>query len=284
MALKKMHWFGIAAGAVIAVFNVIFFLNNRQMLLFLFGICLGVAALPFIIGMAMENKKEQKINETFLEFSRSLAETVATGTPISKGIINMRKKNYGELNPYVKKLANQIELGVPVDQAFQTFAKEVDSSVIRRAIALIREAEKAGGEIDYILDSTAKSISEIEKLKKERKSAIYGLIVQGYVIFFIFIGIILVMEFKIIPLAAGVGSIGGFTTGSGFLQEPTETNAISVEKFTEPFLYLLIAQGMFVGLVIGKLTEGSIKKGIKHSFILMIAAFLVSSGARLFIS
>lgn len=285
MALKKMHWFGIVAGAVIAIFDFIFFHSNEKMLFFLLGIGLGVVALPFIIGMAIENKKEQKINEVFLEFSRNLAETVATGTPISRGIMNMRKKNYGVLNPYVQKLANQIELGVTVEQALQTFSKEVDSNVIKRAIALIREAEKAGGDIDYILDSTAKSISEIEKLKKERRSAIYGLIVQGYVIFFIFIGIILVMEFKILPLTAGISTFGSFGSGaSSFEVGPDSTaSAISPEDFTKPFLYLLLTQGMFVGLVIGKLTEGSVKKGIKHSFILMITAFLVSSGAQLFI-
>jgi len=282
MALKKMHWFGIVAGLVLALFDVIFFYKNEKMLFFLLGIAFGVVALPFIIGLAIENKKEQKINEMFLEFSRNLAESVSAGTPISKGIINMRKKNYGVLDAHIKKLANQIELGVPVDKAMRTFSKEVDSRSIKRAIALIREAEKAGGEIDYILDSTAKSIYEIEKLKKERRSAIYGLIVQGYVIFFIFIGIILVMEFKIIPLTAGVGSFGGGV--SSFIGDPQDTPVIDPEQFTRPFLYLLLTQGLFVGLVIGKLTEGSIKKGIKHSFILMITAFLISSGARLFIS
>src|SRR3989338_5718187 len=114
----------------------------------------------------------------FLEFSRNLAESVNTGTPISKSIVNMRKKNYGALSPYITKLANQIELGIPVHQALQSFAYDVGSPVISRAIALIMEAERAGGEIDYILESVAGSISEVEKLKKERKAAIYGLVVQ----------------------------------------------------------------------------------------------------------
>jgi len=285
MGLKKMHWFGIVAGIVIILFDFIFFYKNERMLFFLLGIAFGIVALPFIIGLAIENRKEQKINEMFLEFARNLAESVATGTPVSKGVVNMKKKNYGVLNPYVRKLANQIGLGIPVDEALQTFSRDIDSTVVKRAIALIREAERAGGDIDYILDSTAKSISEIEKLKKERRSATYGLIVQGYIIFFIFIGIILVMEFKIIPLTAGVGGFGGFGSGADSFSATgdDQSGTMSPENLTKPFLYLLVTQGLFVGLVIGKLTEGSVKKGIKHSFILMIAAFLISSGARLFI-
>ncbi|MFH1425725.1 MAG: type II secretion system F family protein [archaeon] len=284
MKLKKMHWFGIVAAVVIVLIDVIFFYNNQKMLFFIIGIGLGTLALPFIIGLTLENEREQKINELFLEFSRNLAESVATGTPISKGIVNMRKKNYGVLNSHIGKLANQIELGIPVEKAFQTFSNDVGSPVVARAIALIREAERAGGEIDYILDSTAKSISEIEKLKKERKSAIYGLVVQGYIIFFVFIGIILVMEFKILPLTAGIGSFGNIGSIDNLNSiNNEEKDNFDTTEFTRPFLYLLLAQGLFVGLVIGKLTEGSVKKGIKHSFILMITAFLVSSGARLFI-
>ncbi|MBU0760642.1 MAG: type II secretion system F family protein [Nanoarchaeota archaeon] len=284
MALKKMHWFGIIAGVVIALFDFVFFYKNEKMLFFLLGIGIGIIALPFIIGLSLENKKEHKVDDMFLEFTRNLAESVATGTPISKGVINMRKKNYGVLNPHVNKLANQIELGIPVDEALQTFAKELDSTVVKRAIALIREAEKAGGDIDYILDSTAKSICEVEKLKKERRAVIYGLVVQGYVIFFIFIGIILIMEFKIIPLTAGVSTFGGLGGAGDLGSGAAGVGEISPEQFTKPFLYLLLAQGLFVGLVIGKLTEGSIKKGLKHSFILMITAFLISTGARLFLS
>jgi len=285
MKLKKMHWFGIIAAAVIILIDIIFFYNNDRMLLFLMGIALGTVALPFIIGLTLENEREHKIDEMFLEFSRNLAESVSTGTPISRGIINMRNKNFGVMSPNIKKLANQIELGIPVDRALQTFSQDLGSPVVKRAVALIREAERAGGEIDYILDSTAKSISEVEKLKKERKTAIYSLVVQGYIIFFVFIGIILVMEFKIIPLTAGLGSFAGLPGGTeDFVGGPNiNIEDFNPEQFTRPFLFLLLTQGLFVGLVIGKLTEGSAKKGLKHSFILMITAFLMSSGARLFI-
>ncbi|MBI2631643.1 hypothetical protein HYW75_01430, partial [Candidatus Pacearchaeota archaeon] len=55
----------------------------------------------------------------------------------------------------------------------------------------------------------------------------------------------------------------------------------SVEELSNPFLYLLLAQGFFAGLTIGKLAEGTMKAGIKHSFIMTVTAFLVSTGVRL---
>jgi flagellar protein FlaJ len=289
MRLKKLNIIGIVFGVIILLIDVIFFLNmeDKNLFLFVLGIAVGIITIPFIIQLALENKKDEEIGERFLEFSRNLAESVVTGTPISKSIINMKKKNYGLLSPYIEKLANQIELGISVNRALHNFARDVDNPVISRAVALITEAERAGGEIDYILESVAKSISEVEKLKKERKAAIYSLVVQGYIIFFIFIGIMLVMQFKILPLAAGASSLSvgaGLNPLQGTGVAKATAGGLTPEDLARQFLYLLLAQGLFAGLTIGKVAEGSIKAGIKHSFILTITAFLISTGANYFLS
>lgn len=277
MKINKTAITGISAGALIALIDIIFF-RGEKIFAFLLGIAFVAASVPFILSLLRESKKEREISEMFLEFSRNLAEGVATGVPISKSIANLAKRDYGALSPYVRKLANQISLGIPVNKALQTFSDDVDNNVVRRAVALIREAEKAGGQIDYILDSVAKSISEIEKIKKERRAAIYNLVVQGYIIFFIFIAIMLVMEFKIVPLAYSAGGFGAEGIGGTFGGAGGEQ--LDAEQISNLFLYLLITQGLFAGLVIGKLSEGSIKAGIKHSFVLTTAAFLIATGAR----
>ncbi len=291
MIIKRIHWIGFIVGVMILVVAFILFLvqkeANHNLQLFLIGIAIGASALPFIINLILENSRQEKINEMFLEFSRNLAESVNTGTPISKSIVNLKKKDYGPLSPYVEKLANQIALGIPINKALENFAYEVDSPVIGRAVTLISEAERAGGEINYILESSAKSIAEVEKLKKERRAAISSLVVQGYIIFFVFIGIMLVMQFKILPLVNNVASFDAFNSDISSFDEPLSglpAERLTPEEISNGFLYLLITQGLFSGLIIGKLTEGSLKKGIKHSFALSASAFLISTGIRLMLS
>ena len=280
MKIKKVHWIGIVFAIIITLVDLIFFWKD-EIFFFLMGISVVVFSLPFLASLIAENTRKKKINERFLEFSRNLTESVKTGTPIGQSIITMKNKNYGSLTPHIEKLANQIALGIPINRAFETFAQDIGSATIKRAVTLIREAEMAGGQIDNILDSVSNSIYQIEKLKKERRAAIYNLVVQGYIIFFIFIGIMLVMQFKILPLTADLGSIS--TVGD--LQDPTlsGTSGIDIEALSRPFLYLLLVQGVFTGFTIGKLAEGSIKSGIKHSFILVVTAFLVSTGASVFL-
>jgi len=284
MRLKKSHWIGIVFSAVIILIDLIFFFGE-EIFYFVLGIGLVIVALPFLINYIIELDSAKEKNEKFLEFSRSLAESVKAGTPIGKSIINMSQKDFGSLTPHIQKLANQIFIGIPMDEAFETFSLEVESDTVSRAINLIREAQNAGGEIDNILDSVADSMYEVEKLKKERKSTISNLVVQGYIIFLIFIGIILVMEFQILPLTEGIGSFSGLSSGnvgsltSSNVDLDTGSNA---QNLTLPFLILLLVQGVFTGLTIGKIAEGSVKAGIKHSFVLAISAFLITSGARAF--
>ncbi|MBM3247790.1 type II secretion system F family protein, partial [Candidatus Pacearchaeota archaeon] len=104
----------------------------------------------------------------FLEFARDLVEGVKSGTPINKSIVNLRGKDYGSLNKHVDKLANQIAVGIPVKDALEVFSSDIGSSIITRAISLIKEAERSGGRIENVLDSVTFSLGQIEKLKKER--------------------------------------------------------------------------------------------------------------------
>lgn len=284
MKITKAQWIGLIFFVLIAGVDFAF-LRGESIFLFLMGIAVAILFLPFLVQLVIESNSEKEKNERFLDFTRSLAESVKAGTPVGKSIVNMSNKNFGSLTPYIRKLANQISLGIPISKALETFATDVDSNVVRRAVTLIREAENAGGQIDYILDSTAESIYEIEKLKRERRAAISSLVVQGYIIFFIFIGIMLVMQFKILPLTAGisgVGDTGGLEAATG-VSSPVSATSETIQDLARPFLWLLLIQGIFTGLTIGKVSEGSIRAGVKHSIIMTLTAFLITSGANAFL-
>ncbi len=277
MKFEKRQFLGLILAAIILIFSIIF-LKDMSIFYLILGLSFVIAFLPFVIAIVLENAKEKENNEMFLEFSRNLVESVKAGTPISKSIINLKDKYYGSLTPHIQKLANQIELGIPVNEALETFAKDVNSKVVSRAIALISEAEKAGGEIEGILESVASSLNEIEKLKKERQSAIYGLVVQGYIIFLVFIIIILVIQFKILPMTSDISGSGGDEFGE------FKFGNYNQQEIAMPMIYLLIVQGFFTGLVIGKLTEGTLKSGIKHSFALVAISIIIYTGAKAFLS
>src|SRR3990167_2251727 len=276
MEIKKIHIVGIVSGLIVIIASLLL-LETRFFLLIL-GIGIISAISPFVFSVMQEAKNSAEKEEMFLEFSRNLVESVKAGTPISKSIINLKERPYGVLSRHVKKLANQIYMGIPLSIALQVFSKDVNNATISRAITLIGQAEKSGGEIGEILESVAGAVNTSDKLKKERKAVISTLVVQGYIIFVVFIIIVLVMQFKIIPLLSGIQNIGAIGSQIG-ISGGGDLNNVQTE-ISNSFLYLILIQGLFSGLTIGKLSEESLKAGVKHSFALMMISFVIASGAN----
>ncbi len=276
MELSKSH--GIGIGIAVVLLSLAFILSGTKLFFLFVGLGFLVALAPFVFSIMHENKVASEKEEMFLEFSRNLVESVKAGTPISKSILNVKDRAYGELSPHIKKLANQIVMGIPLSTALRVFSKDIGNKTVSRAITLIGQAERAGGEIGEILEAVAGAVSESDKLKKERKASISALVVQGYIIFFVFLIIILVMQFQMLPMVSGISDLGDL--GVAGIQS-VGSEGISQEEMSSSFLYMLLVQGFFTGLVIGKLSEGNVKAGVKHSFALMLTAFLVSAAANI---
>ncbi len=272
MKFEKMHWLGAGIGIFGMLISFLIF-KEGNILYFLLVLSLIAGTLPFMITFLLGQNRQKEKEEKFLEFVRDLVETVRSGTPISKAIMNLRKRNYGSLTSHVRKLANQLSIGITLTVALENFAKDTKSKVISRAVSLISEAERAGGKIDTILDSVASSVNQIEQLRKERKAAVSNLVTQGYLIFFVFIIIMLVLEFKILPLVSDLGGTEGLAIS---------TSSMDPDEFSMPLFVMLLVQSFFAGLVIGKISEGSVKSGFKHSFILLALTLLVTTGAKAF--
>ena len=270
MKIGKQYWIGMIFGVLLVIAATIFFRKER-LFYFLLVFAGVVIVLPFIIILIIKRNKEKELESRFLEFVRDLVENVKSGTPISKGIVNLQNRDYGPLSNYTRKLSNQISLGIPLTKALYTFSKDTKSAMIMRSVGLISEAEKAGGDISTILESVLHSVNQTEELKKERKTSVYNLTVQGYIIFIVFIIIMLVLEIKILPLASGVGEVGALSI---------KARSVSPEQFSTPLFFLLLIQSFFAGLVIGKISEGSFKDGIKHSFILIALTLLITTGVK----
>ncbi len=272
--MRKEFYIGIIVFLFLTSIDFALFFNTRWFWsLLLLSFVLG--GLPTYLLYLKENKRQKEVETEFLEFIRALVEGVKSGIPIPQSILNLKDKDFGALSNYVKKLAFQIEWGIPVKEGLRIFARETDNKVISRSVAIIIQAEESGGRMDDILESVADSVVSIERLKDERKSSTYSQVVQGYIVFFIFIGVMLMLEVKLMPMIQDMlkGLTGG-VSGGGFF-EAGETTAGSELNFKRIFMSLIVIQGVFAGLLIGKFSEGKIKYGIKHSFALVVIALLL---------
>jgi flagellar protein FlaJ len=150
------------------------------------------------------------------------------------------------------------------------FAKKVGTMPIKRSVTTIVESYKVGGNISDTLKAVGRSLTEIDKIKKERSASIQSEIFNCYIIFFVFIFILIVLQVFLIPALGKPAPTMGEPTG--------------VKIQIEPYMLVnfIIVQGFFAGLAVGKIAEGSIIAGIKHSIVLVVSGYLIFSLASNF--
>ncbi|MBI2670868.1 type II secretion system F family protein [Candidatus Woesearchaeota archaeon] len=281
MEIKTRHYIALAAGFFIILADfLLFFGKPSRFFEPLIAVGVVVAASQFWIDFLRENNRQKEIEIKFLEFVRALVETVKSGIPIPKAIMQVSRADYGSLTPYVRKLAHHIEWGMPLRESLKIFAETTENKVILRSVAIVIEAERSGGNIDEVLRAVSNSVAQIKKIKDERRTDTYSQMVQGYFIFFIFIAIMLITQIYLLPQLGDItltvsSGLGGVFSGNIESISGSETPAKQILNFENIFLGLILIQGFFAGIMIGKFAEGNAKMGLRHSAVLVVVSYLV---------
>ncbi len=244
-----------AAGVVafVIAFAVTYALGSGISTSLIFSLILGVSVPSF--SLYMKRLKTKGVEARLPDFLLDTASSINSGMSLPIAIKSVSTHDYGPLSPFVKRMAMQIDWGVPFQKMLSAFSSEVGSRTVNIAMNTIIEANKSGGNIAEVLKATASGVSEIERLKKERSSRIYSQLVNGYIIFFVFLGVMIMLQGNIFP------SISANSTRNPFF-------------FYDTFRNLIMIQGFFSGIAIGKMSEGTVTAGFKHSAILVAVGFL----------
>jgi len=278
--IKPKHIAGFVIGFIILILDFVLFFNFntfsiesrwfRPMIIVSF-LFMGII---FFLDFLNENKRQKELELKFLEFVRALVETVRSGITVPSAVVDVSTANYGSLTPYIKKLAYQIEWGYPLHDALTIFAEDTKNKIIKKSVAIVIQAERSGGDMSLVLQAVTNSVIEVKKIKEERRTGAYSQIVQGYMIFFIFIITMLVLQKFLLPKLSTLGKevMSGL---SGTLPGFSGAAQAAPIDFGSIFLGLILIQGFFAGLMIGKFSEGDLKAGLKHSLIMMVLGYVV---------
>ncbi|RAH14730.1 MAG: hypothetical protein CMB56_004605 [Methanobacteriota archaeon] len=212
------------------------------------------------------NAREEK----FPDFLRDLAEYWKGGLSMTVAVTSLAQSEYGALNEDVKKMANQISWGVAFGDVLDLFALRVNTPLVKRAISLISEANKAGGKISDILVTAASDSREIKFLEAERSRTISSYIAVIWVSYLVFMVVIVILSRVFIPaIAESNSSSGGDSSAQiGNMQ----IRAIDPLLFLVVFFYGVTVQALGNGAMAGLMANGRLSSGFKHAGMMLVLA------------
>lgn len=217
-----------------------------------------------LINIFLILSKEQKIKKErefyFSIFLRDFAENIRSGRSIVSSLENLKDLDYKSLSPLIKKLYSEVKLGIPFDKALRNLAKRSESNLIRRLSITIGEALKAGGDVNSTIEAVIRSMIEAEKIKREREAISVPTKINGFIIYFMFLIIMVILMKFLIP------SI-----------QSSQQLAINVIEVKNILIHLILIQSFFNGILIGKMSEGNVISGLRYSIFLMLIGYIIFS-------
>ncbi len=231
------------------------------------GILLTIA--PPSVAFFIDNNWRSGIDANLPNLLRDIADAQRTGLSLPRAVTESSKRNYGPLTPELQKMAAKISWGIPFDQAMRSFTDTADTELNNRAAILILEAQRSGGVIEDIFDSAQKHVEDILALRKERLGQMKPYIWIIYAAFFIFLLVIVVLfNTFFYPMSEM------YTEFQSNQFTNLGLNPQVLESYKILFLHMTIVEGLFSGLVAGKMGEGKAKSGLKHSSVMILIGWI----------
>jgi archaeal flagellar protein FlaJ len=236
-----------------------------------FGLIAAMAPYGFI--KSRELARVEKIEERLPDFLRDVAEAGRFGMTLPDAIVVASRGRYGLLTDEIKKMASQLEWGVPVATALRLFEERVPTPLVQRVVSIVTRANEAGGNVADVLTMVAHDTREAQLQVKGREISMLTYLTVIYISFGVFLVTIYIMAAIFLPdmITAGAGVASSSLSGQGGL-----TLAFTlVPQLFLAFFVAVIAHAVGDGVMAGILQKGQIAYGLQHATYMLIGGWLV---------
>ncbi|MBS7633431.1 type II secretion system F family protein [Candidatus Bathyarchaeota archaeon] len=255
-----MTWvFSVSVAVAIVLFAYIFFGTASMLDDFAFFAVI-IAVFPPAVLNYIDYKWRKALDEHLPDLFRSIVQAQETGMTLPQALEEAAKRKYGPLTAELQKMNAQISWGMSFEEALLALGRRVKTVLVQRTVPMIIEASRSGGHVEKVFDPMGKFIQTTLMLEKERRTRSRPYIAIIYVAFFVFVFTVIILFKSFFASIEGVPTLGTQAT-------------ISPEIMQRSFFHMTAIQAFFGGLVAGKMGEGTIVAGLKHSLIMMLLGY-----------
>ncbi|MGA8709866.1 MAG: type II secretion system F family protein [Thermoplasmata archaeon] len=228
---------------------------------------------PYGFAMTAKLRKIAKIEQRLPDFLRDVSEAGRFGMTLPDAIVVASTGRYGLLTDEIKKMASQIEWGVPVAQALDLFEQRVPTPLVQRVVSIVTRANEAGGNVADVLTMVAHDTREAQLAQQSRQISMLTYVTVIYISFFVFLVTIYIMAAIFLPqmITAGQGVATSGLSGQGGVNLAFQF----VPVLFLAFLVAVIVHAVGDGIMAGVLFTGRIAEGLQHATIMLSVGWLI---------
>jgi flagellar protein FlaJ len=230
-----------------------------------------ILIIPLMIFHEYKKRREDRVQSQMPDFLKKLASTNETGMTLRDSLKLMTRSDIG-LSKEIKKIWNDIEWGLAINEALVRFANRVRTHLVSRSVTLLTKANESSGDIGEVLNVAARDVAAEQELKAERRINMFIYVVIIYISFIVFIGIIYIISTTFLEEMVKAGEK---VSSSGAGAVPLSLSREKLNVYNRMFFHGALIQGFSSGLIAGVMGEGSVLSGLKHSVMMITIGYLL---------
>jgi len=252
------------------------------------GLCF--AFLVFLFEFYGYAKKKLKISEdikkmenVFPDFISLMSSNLRAGMTIDQALLTSSREEFAPLDKQIAQVGKDIVTGKKIDVALKEMGERINSEKIKKTIILITSGIQAGGNLSVLLEETASNMRERNFI--EKKSASNVLMYMIFIFFAVTIGAPLLFGLSTVLVQILTNIMMDLPTEQVSVALPFTLTEISVSvNFIIWFaLAFLVATDVLASLVLGLVSKGDEREGIRYIIPLVLISLAVFFVARFFL-
>ena len=223
-----------------------------------------IAITPYSIDITLQKRNTRKKEEIYTEFLFKLSELMRGGLDPIKSVRELSKTDLGLLTPHVRIAATSMTYGKSFEEAMKAMAKSLHSEMISRYTALVVQASYSGGSVADLILKASEDMRSIIGIEREKEGNLSQYVMIFYFAQGIIIFVIYTLSTSLLPFVEQLGSSNIMGKANGLIGL----------DFSRGFFHMIMINAFFGGLIIGKISEGDARYGLKHAVVLMTAGYI----------
>ena len=233
------------------------------------------AALVILIASIPEYSKwrvNNRITSELPTFIRMIRDGLSSSLTVTE-VVNLTFRQGGSLT---RELSNRLTSSVigpgELSNALMSLARDLNNRYLELASIVLESALRSGVKATEVLDLAYKELDNVVVNELDKVNSLKPYIALAYtiVIVYVFLGsvILAILIPKLISTTSTI--VGSLPTGL------LSFGSLSVNATNSLFVYSIMIQSLFTGIIIGKVVYRSLGVGLMHSSIMTIIAVVLN--------
>jgi flagellar protein FlaJ len=222
-----------------------------------------IAILPYSIDITLQKRAVRKKEELYTEFLFKLSELMRGGLDPIKAVKELAKTDLGVLTPHIRIASTSMTFGKSFEEAMKAMAKSLHSDLITRYTLLVVQASYSGGSVADLILKASEDMRSIISIEREKEGNLHQYVMIFYFAQAIIIFIVYILTTSLLPFVQQLGATQMFG----------KTDIGDID-FARGFFHMIILNSIFGGLIIGKISEGEARYGLKHVVVLVAVGYI----------